>query len=367
MKKLMFLLVLAAPLAVALPVHACSPSPDWPPTPTQNLASKQVAFVGTVTSIVQDKSSFGNYLITFKVGETYKGFLGESVTVTARSSSAACGYDDGYTTFKAGTVWAIYATGNAQDGYETDHLSLNTKYASVAEAKVALEKLGIRPEEPKVCTMEYAPVCGRAADGTVKTFGNACSLNAQGGTLLHQGECPASEVPKRDLSFGLRGADVTWLQRALMVSSNHGPAQRALEAVGATGYFGALTRAALAEFQKAHDITPALGYFGPKTRLLMSSWLEQPTTFTGKIESVDTGCFADGVCSVTVDGKKVVLLTGMRIAPIPPVGSLKGVDSIGDLEGKINARAEVYAHPVRDGDGDFTLYGSTGYYVKVLD
>jgi phosphoribosyl-AMP cyclohydrolase len=74
----------------------------------------------------------------------------------------------------------------------------------------------------------------------------------------------------RDLWEGRAGADVTKLQLYL-IAQNEGPAARALAAKGATGYFGSLTRAALAEFQAAVGITPASGYFGPKTRAWIAS------------------------------------------------------------------------------------------------
>lgn len=72
-----------------------------------------------------------------------------------------------------------------------------------------------------------------------------------------------STVPlfKRDLKVGSRGDDVRALQERLA-------AQGYLE-VAPTGYFGALTKAALQKYQKAKGISPAAGYFGPKTRASM--------------------------------------------------------------------------------------------------
>jgi hypothetical protein len=59
---------------------------------------------------------------------------------------------------------------------------------------------------------------------------------------------------------------VTAIQQFL-ISKNEGPAARALANVGATGYFGGLTYAAMAEFQKNVGITGSvLGNFGPLTR-----------------------------------------------------------------------------------------------------
>ena len=74
---------------------------------------------------------------------------------------------------------------------------------------------------------------------------------------------------KRDLSTGMSGADVTQLQ-TFLAAKGTGPAAKALAAAGMTGYFGSLTKAAVAEYQKANLIWPVSGYFGPKTRSLVT-------------------------------------------------------------------------------------------------
>jgi peptidoglycan hydrolase-like protein with peptidoglycan-binding domain len=179
-------------------------------------------------------------------------------------------------------------------------------------------------------------------------------------------------MPEQDLSVGSRGEAVLWLQNEL-ISLKVGAAAQALATAGASGFFGILTRAALSEYQQSHNVAPAQGYFGPKTRALFKadvkgdekeddSGTSKGVTFSGTISAVNTGCFADGQCSVVVDGKIVVLATGLRLNP-PPIGSLKGVDSIGDLEDHIGAQAKVYAASTPSG---YTLYGSKDYYVEVL-
>lgn len=75
----------------------------------------------------------------------------------------------------------------------------------------------------------------------------------------------AGAMPTGDLDIGAQGVLVSALQGFLIVKDS-GSAARALGAVGATGYFGALTQSALAEYQAAHGIAPAVGYFGPITR-----------------------------------------------------------------------------------------------------
>ncbi len=72
-------------------------------------------------------------------------------------------------------------------------------------------------------------------------------------------------TPNRDLTVGAQGGDVSKLQQFL-ISQNSGIAAQALSQVGASGYFGSLTKQALIEFQTKKGIEPASGYFGPKTK-----------------------------------------------------------------------------------------------------
>ncbi len=200
--------------------HACSVMAGWPPSAAEFAATQDLIFAGTVESVIQDKSVYGDYRITFEVKESAKGSVGETVTLRAPGSSAACGYDDGYGTFKKGENWVIYATGSSTEGYSTNAIGLNAKYASIDAAVAKLKEPGM----------------------------------------------PAtSTVPAENLSFGMRSENVAWLQKRL-INENVGEKAQALGAVGATGYFGSLTRAALVEYQTAKRITPAAGYFGAKTR-----------------------------------------------------------------------------------------------------
>jgi hypothetical protein len=83
-------------------------------------------------------------------------------------------------------------------------------------------------------------------------------------------------------------------------------------------------------------------------------------TFTGTLEQVDTGCFADGECFVVVSGKKVTVTIGRKQEVL---GSIVGAPSIGDLETYIGTNATVYAAALPD--GTYTLYGNSAYYVAV--
>ncbi|TSC81785.1 MAG: hypothetical protein G01um101420_789, partial [Parcubacteria group bacterium Gr01-1014_20] len=103
------------------------------------------------------------------------------------------------------------------------------------------------------------------------------SLQAQvqaGQPIVQQGSASAFGQQVRaiavNLGEGRRGNDVKILQQFL-TSQDKGPAAQALARVGATAYFGGLTRAALAEFQANVGISPALGNFGAITRAYVSA------------------------------------------------------------------------------------------------
>jgi len=69
----------------------------------------------------------------------------------------------------------------------------------------------------------------------------------------------------RDLTDGVSGADVTCLQNYLTGTGHFSFAG------GATGYFGSVTKAAVAAWQAANGVSPAAGYFGPVSRAKYSS------------------------------------------------------------------------------------------------
>ncbi len=73
----------------------------------------------------------------------------------------------------------------------------------------------------------------------------------------------------RDLTVGSKGDDVSALQQFLI-------GKGLLKISAPTGFFGSMTKAALASFQASVNITPAVGYFGPKTRAYVNSVVVTP-------------------------------------------------------------------------------------------
>lgn len=88
---------------------------------------------------------------------------------------------------------------------------------------------------------------------------------------------------------------------------------------------------------------------------------QNPERFSGKLESVNTGCFSDGECFVVVGGKHVTAVWGWVNET---VGSVKGVEGFGDFEQHIGANVDVYANKLAD--GSYTLYGNTEYSLSLV-
>ncbi len=75
----------------------------------------------------------------------------------------------------------------------------------------------------------------------------------------------ARTLPTGELDLGSSGSAVSTLQHYLIQAAS-GPAAVRLGSAGATGSFGPITQAALAEYQLAVGISPASGYYGAATR-----------------------------------------------------------------------------------------------------
>lgn len=73
--------------------------------------------------------------------------------------------------------------------------------------------------------------------------------------------------------------------------------------------------------------------------------------FSGKVEAIDNGCFADGVCSVTVAGTKVVTMVGWSR------------DTWGSRPPDLEPGDAVQVYCRRSEEG-CTLNGSADYYIR---
>jgi peptidoglycan hydrolase-like protein with peptidoglycan-binding domain len=117
---------------------------------------------------------------------------------------------------------------------------------SVARVAAAVAGLGL-------VAMSFAPLAGAQTTTTTTTSTTTSATFA------------------RNLTIGSHGTDVTALQTWLI-------GKGFTIAAGATGYFGAQTKAALAAYQAANGISPAVGYFGPITRASVAAGGSSTTT-----------------------------------------------------------------------------------------
>jgi hypothetical protein len=77
--------------------------------------------------------------------------------------------------------------------------------------------------------------------------------------------------------------------------------------------------------------------------------------FVGTVESIDTGCYADGECSMRIDGRKVVWLRGWSRATW---GQVQQPPDVGEYVGK---RVEVWC---KVEDDHCTLEGNAAYFIR---
>lgn len=113
------------------------------------------------------------------------------------------------------------------------------------------------------------------------------AMNAPQVTPVTVEQTASAAVPIADLKFGSSGSAVVALQTYL-IQTKAGPAAERLAQAGATGSFGAMTQAALIEFQIRAGISPATGYYGPVTRAYVASGKITNTVTTTSVTPTTT-------------------------------------------------------------------------------
>lgn len=91
---------------------------------------------------------------------------------------------------------------------------------------------------------------------------------------------------------------------------------------------------------------------------------ERGVSISGAISGVDTGCFYDAVCSVTINNTdKIILVTGGRMAAAQEVGKMIGFDGVGDLEQHIGKTLTGYVKKLSE--NEYTIYGDANFFVEL--
>lgn len=106
----------------------------------------------------------------------------------------------------------------------------------------------------------------------------------------------------QDLTIGSTGSEVVALQQQLVAKG-----YLVMPAGTAYGYFGNLTKVALANWQAANGISPALGYFGPLSRAAISTSVAQNNAGpAATISNVSVRNTPTGTGAVALAGSKTV-------------------------------------------------------------
>jgi Putative peptidoglycan binding domain len=197
-------------------------------------------------------------------------------------------------------------------------------------------------------------------DNTIRCITAPCPSNELRGlsvdftTTVSDPRQGASVPITHTLYWGSYGAEVVTLQTILK--------QAGFYTYQVTGYYGKGTVHSVKKFQKSVVIPPT-GVVGSRTRAALLKLVAtgaQDEVFEGVVQAVSTACFADGECSITISGKKVVTTVGWSQQV---VGSVRGVADFGQVQNKIGSRAKVFAQKTADG---YTLYGNAAYYVEIF-
>jgi len=144
-------------------------------------------------------------------------------------------------------------------------------------------------------------VAGSASAVTVAELqAQIAALTAQLAALGGTTAASNSSVPTitKSLTLGSRGDEVSALQQYLIDEG-------LLNVEAPTGYFGAMTKAAVVAWQKANGVTPASGYFGPISRAALAT-LGTTSTGTGTTGTGTTSTGTTGIATPGVEGSLTV-------------------------------------------------------------
>lgn len=234
------------------------------------------AYVVSPTEAVVIRTGSGSSAGTY----VYTANPGDETFVYMHLDDIADGLKVGTVLEPGDLIGYVGNTGNASGGAAHLHFEIRdgrdatdpyprlTREFTLKERIAALEKIVTdaddkEEEAEKIVKNFRATLVGAVAAGTTLSEELSDALGATPTT--HTMLVGDSVLFTRDLTIGSQGTDVTALQN-LLIDAASGPRATALAQATATGYFGPITQAALAEFQAKSHIAPAAGYFGPLTR-----------------------------------------------------------------------------------------------------
>jgi len=178
---------------------------------------------------------------------------------------------------------------------------------------------------------------------------------------LQGGSTPAASVVfTSNLTLGSRGTEVTALQQYLVAQGN-----LVMPAGVAFGYFGPLTKAALASWQAANGVAPAVGYWGPISRAKFVSM--SPGTPGALVPPGQTG----GITTPGVEGTITVEVnstpTGVKLREGDDMKAVAGIEIEAKTSDMRIERVKLDLDAATSGNTDQQFYNKIATKVYVLD
>jgi len=163
-----------------------------------------------------------------------------------------------------------------------------------------------------------------------------------------------------DLTVGATGAAVTSLQQFLV-----GQGHLVMPAGVSYGYFGPITRAAVASWQAANGVAPAVGYWGPISRAKANSMTTPvsgtPTTTTPGVGITTPG--VEGTITVEVNSTP----TGVKLREGDSMKAVAGIEIEAKTSDMRIERVKLDLDAATSGNTDQQFYNKIASKVYVLD
>jgi peptidoglycan LD-endopeptidase LytH len=237
------------------------------PRLTKTFALKdKISFLDTIFKDVSDDEEYAEFLVT-NFRTEFINARAQGITLPEDIEDALGSTAGSVVTAAAGDDLTVGSSGTKVTALQNFLITFNV--GSAAKALADAGATGYFGAVTQKALIEYQKEMGiKPADGFYGPTTRAKILVTEVASAPNDTVAvpvPAGAMPTADIGIGAQGAGVTCIQNFL-IRKNVGIAAGKLKDAGATGYFGAVTREALMEYQAANNITPATGYYGPLTR-----------------------------------------------------------------------------------------------------